>query len=136
MLIHADPFVLEVTERTSVAGLVDDIATVGTHARIDEALLAFTAVEKADESDGPAVARQPAAKIRTTVDKVCATRVMVYPYAHLSADLAAPRPAAQVVEEIAEVLREQAGLQGDRAPFGYYKAYDIACKGRRSTSWR
>jgi threonyl-tRNA synthetase len=129
MLIHADHFSFEVTDRTSVAGFVGELAPGDSHARVDEVLVAFTAVEKADESDGPGVARQAAAEIRTTADKVGASRIMVYPYAHLSADLAKPQLAAEVIEQIAESLQESGGREIYRAPFGYYKAYDIACKG-------
>jgi threonyl-tRNA synthetase len=129
MLIHADHFSFEVTDRTSVAGFVGELAAEDSHARVEEVLVAFTTVEKGDEADGRGVAEQAAAEIRATADKVDATRVMVYPYAHLSSELAKPELAAEVIEQIAGSLREQGGLEVHRAPFGYYKSYDIACKG-------
>jgi threonyl-tRNA synthetase len=130
MLIHADHFEFEVTARTSVADAVDGLAPDERGARVEEVLVAFTSVEKADEADGPGVARQAAAEIRATADKVGATRIMVYPYAHLSSDLARPQTAASVIDTITDALRRQDGaLDIHRAPFGYYKSYDIACKG-------
>jgi threonyl-tRNA synthetase len=129
MLIHADHFSFEVTDRTSVAGFVDELTDGDSRARLEEVLVAFTAVEQPDETDVSSVVEQAAAQIRATADKVGAARVMVYPYAHLSADLAKPRVAADVLDRVTELLREQSGPEIHRAPFGYYKSYDIACKG-------
>lgn len=129
MLIHADHFSFEVTDRTSVAGFVGELTPGDRRARVDEVLVAFTAVEKADESDGPGVAARAAAEISTTADKVGAARIMVYPYAHLAADLARPQLAAEVIEQIADSLTEGRGQEVYRAPFGYYKAFEIAGKG-------
>lgn len=130
MLIHADHFSFEVTDRTSVADFVDELTPDQTGARVDEVLVAFTSVEKVDEADAEGVSEQAAAEIRAVADKVGATRIMVYPYAHLSSSLARPQAAATVIDTITTKLRDAAGaLEIHRAPFGYYKAYDIACKG-------
>jgi threonyl-tRNA synthetase len=129
MLIHADHFSFEVTDRTSVADFVKPLEPDEEQGRIDEVLVAFIAVEKADAADASGVAEQAAAEIRTTADKVGANRIMVYPYAHLSSDLGRPHLAGEVIEQVAELLREPGDREIHRAPFGYYKAYDIACKG-------
>ena len=130
MLIHADHFAFEVTAPTSVSEVVDELTPDQRTGRVEEVLVAFVTVEKPDESDISGVAEQAAAEIRSTADKVGASAIMVYPYAHLSSDLARPLAAATAIDGLTAALRSQDGeLQIFRAPFGYYKAYDIACKG-------
>ena len=60
--------------------------------------------------------------------KVECNRVMVYPYAHLSSDLAAPDLAVAAMKAIEESL-EKAGYEVKRAPFGWYKSFSLSCKG-------
>src|SRR5690349_12260035 len=127
MLIHADRFSFQVTDKTTVSGFSGDLAPGEERAVLEEVLVAFVSVEKADESDPRDVAEQAATEIRTTADKVGAARVMVYPYAHLSSDLAKPRVAANTIDQITDLLRGDRGVEVHRAPFGYYKSYDIAC---------
>lgn len=129
MIIHADRFSFRVTDKTSVAGFVGELAPGEDRAEIAEALVAFLAVEKQDESDTQDVAQQAVTQIRATAEKVGARRVMAYPYAHLSSDLAKPRVATEVFDQIVEQLRADRTLEVHRAPFGYYKAFDISCKG-------
>lgn len=129
MLIHADRFSFQVTDKTTVSGFSGDIAPGEDRASLEEVLVAFVSVEKTDESDPHDVAEQAATQISTTADKVGAARVMVYPYAHLSSNLAKPRVAADALDQITDLLRGDGSFEVHRAPFGYYKSYDIACKG-------
>ncbi|MEW5937226.1 MAG: threonine--tRNA ligase, partial [Candidatus Thermoplasmatota archaeon] len=55
-------------------------------------------------------------------------RVMIYPYAHLSPSLAPPELAVPVLKGMEEHLRSM-GLEVHRAPFGWYKSFEIRCKG-------
>jgi threonyl-tRNA synthetase len=129
MMVHADKFSFKVTDKTGVAGFVGELAAGEDQAQIEEALVAFLAVEGPDESGPQDVAEQAVDQIRVTAEKVGAGRVMVYPYAHLSSDLAKPRVATEVIDQVVEQLRADRGLETHRAPFGYYKAYEISCKG-------
>lgn len=129
MMIHADLFSYRVTDKTPVAGFADDLAPGADQFQVKDALVAFAAVEKQDEAGPADVVDQAAAQIRATAEKVGAGRVMLYPYAHLSSDLARPGLATNVLDQTFERLRAQPGLETYRAPFGYYKAYDISCKG-------
>ena len=128
-MIHADRFAFEVTGKTSVAGFADELGPGEAHGRVEDVLVAFLSVEEQDESGPREVAEQAAAQVRATAEKVGAGRVMVYPYAHLSSDLAKPRVAVEVVDHVAERLRTDGHLEVHRAPFGYYKAFEIASKG-------
>jgi threonyl-tRNA synthetase len=129
MMIHADRFSFEVTDKTSVAGFAGELAPGEDRGQVEEVLVAFIAVEKVDELGAQDVARQAAERIRATAQTVGAGRVMVYPYAHLSSDLAKPRTATEVVDQVVEFLRAGADLEIHSAPFGYYKAFNMSCKG-------
>lgn len=128
-MIHSDRFCFRVTDKTSVAGFVGELGPGEDQARIEDALVAFVAIEKPDESGIQDVAEQAVAQIRATAEKVGAGRAMVYPYAHLSSDLARPHVATQALDQVVEQFRAAGDLEVHRAPFGYYKAYEIACKG-------
>jgi threonyl-tRNA synthetase len=129
MMIHADRFSFKVTEKTSVAGFSGELSPGEKQAQVREVLVAFLAVETRDESGAEDVSEQTAAEIHATAEKVGAVCIMVYPYAHLSSDLAKPRIATQIIDRVFESLRARSGLEIHRAPFGYYKAFEISCKG-------
>ncbi len=129
LLIHADQFSFRVTDKTSVAAFGDDLTSLTDNLRLDDVLVCFMAVEATDEADPHDVARQANVRIRETSNKVGAVRVMVYPYAHLSSNLAKPRVAAAVIDEVAGLLRGDDALDVSQAPFGFYKSYEISCKG-------
>jgi threonyl-tRNA synthetase len=129
MTIHADRFSFTVTGKTSVAGFAGELPSDLARGSVDEALIAFIAVEKPDESDPRGVAARAAAHIVSTAKDVGAARAVVYPYAHLSSDLSSPRTAIRVLDEVAGQLRATSPLEVSQAPFGYYKAFEVACKG-------
>jgi threonyl-tRNA synthetase len=62
-------------------------------------------------------------------EKVHTTRVMLYPYAHLSSDLAPPQTAVRALLAVGQGLTERTGLEVHRAPFGWYKSFTLSCKG-------
>ncbi|MDI6640509.1 MAG: threonine--tRNA ligase, partial [Methanocellales archaeon] len=90
-------------------------------------LAAFVAVESADEADPRGVANQAAEEIKKVADQVRTKKVMIYPYAHLSSDLSSPKVAVEVLQRTEETLKSH--LEVMRAPFGWYKAFKISCKG-------
>ncbi len=103
---------------------IDDQAKKG---RLEEALCAFIAVEKFDEDDPDAVVAESARQIADVASQVKADRIMIYPYAHLSAQLSTPATAVKILKGLAESL--SADYEVMRAPFGWYKAFTISCKG-------
>src|ERR1041384_1822890 len=62
--------------------------------RLESLVVAFVAVETGDDES---VAKAAAIEIKKFMDTVKASRLLVYPYAHLSSDLAAPEVAAGIV---------------------------------------
>ncbi|MBM3303544.1 MAG: threonine--tRNA ligase [Candidatus Aenigmarchaeota archaeon] len=96
--------------------------------RVEEALVCLSAVEKADEGSPQAVAEKAADEILKVFNEVKADSVVLYPYAHLSSSLSSPAVALEVLKEI-EALLAKKKVKVTRAPFGWYKAFDIRCKG-------
>ncbi|MDD1769073.1 MAG: threonine--tRNA ligase, partial [Methanomassiliicoccales archaeon] len=74
------------------------------------------------------VAGEATSDIKETADKVGAARVLLYPYAHLSSELSDPETGKRMLRRMEEMLLDS-GAQVKRAPFGWYKAFRISCKG-------
>jgi len=124
LLIHSDFIEFEAKRPTKMAEEIEDQAKKG---RLEEALCAFIAVEKFDEDDPDAVVAESAKQISDVAGQVHADRIMIYPYAHLSAQLSTPATAVKILKGLAETLG--ADYEVMRAPFGWYKAFTISCKG-------
>jgi threonyl-tRNA synthetase len=93
---------------------------------IKEALVVLTAVEKTD-SDIKKVVIEFVKNIEDVAKQVNAENIVLYPYAHLSNELASPEIAINVLEETEKVLKKKFNVS--RAPFGYYKEFELKVKG-------
>ncbi len=118
LFIHSDYIEFEPKEKTKMA---EDYE--GGKQRIEECLVVFTSVERGDE----VVVDKVVEEIRDVTNKVKVNRVVLYPYAHLSSDLADPDTAIKVLKQLEEKLNRE--FEVYRAPFGWYKAFKISCKG-------
>ncbi len=129
LLIHAAKFSFHVTEKTSAVSSLAELPESQRSGSVGESLVAYLASEKIDEKNVDSVARQAATTIANHAREVGAKDVMLYPYAHLSSDLSSPRVATKVLAKIAELMRENDDLTIHEAPFGFYKGFEIECKG-------
>jgi threonyl-tRNA synthetase len=93
--------------------------------RYDDLVALFVTVEKGDDR---AVARRAVEGAKGFLSKLKVTRIIIYPYAHLSNDLARPAEALEILKEMESYAREL-GLETYRAPFGWNKAFQIKVKG-------
>ena len=93
--------------------------------RLDEAVVLFTAVE---EGDSKATAQKAVDDVKAFLEKLKVNRILIYPYAHLSSNLAKPTEALKVIKAIETYAREK-GIETYRAPFGWNKQFTIAIKG-------
>ncbi len=115
----------EAKEKTRVA---EEIEEARKKERIEEALVVFIAVEREDEKNVTYVVEKASEEAISVFNKVNAERIVLYPYAHLSSELASP-------ERSMEILREMEGdllsrdVEVKRAPFGWYKSFTLRCKG-------
>lgn len=96
--------------------------------RVDECLVVFTSVEKNDEKDFEKIAHNMAVEVKKVSIEVGTKNIVIYPYAHLSKDLSSPDIAIKIMQ-IAEDLLKKDHMSVVRAPFGWYKEFNIKCKG-------
>ena len=101
---------------------------------MDEAAVALVTVEK---GDGSAEAEEAAAAVERSLGRIGCRRLLLYPYAHLSADLSAPDAALAVLRDLEARMRDvlgQGAAGGEegpdvrRAPFGWTKSYRVSVK--------
>ena len=90
---------------------------------IDEVVVCFVAVEKDDSED---IAKDAISQIQESMKKIGCQKLLLYPYAHLSSDLAAPSTALSLLK----LMESQcSGLEVSRSPFGWTKSYNVKVKG-------
>ncbi len=93
--------------------------------RLEELAVLFTCVE---EGDNEAVAEKAVKEIKSSLEKLKVNKILIYPYAHLSSNLAKPSNALSVIKAIEKKARE-AGIETYRTPFGWCKKFSISIKG-------
>lgn len=125
LLIHSDYLNYNVKNKTPVAEEIEDAKKQGA---FDESLVVFIAVEKDDENNPQGIVKNLVKEVIKTNDQVKAENIVLYPYAHLSSSLSSPKVAVQVLKDAEEALNAE-GLNVKRVPFGWYKAFEISCKG-------
>jgi len=125
LYIHADYMEYEVKKPTPVAEEIGDEHRKG---RLEEVLVAFITVEKKDEGKVAQVVEQAAKDLVDTAKQIGAERIMLYPYAHLSPELSDPKTGKEFMKALEAAVKEM-DVEVVRAPFGWYKAFRISCKG-------
>lgn len=90
--------------------------------RLKEVLVAFIAVEKGDDES---VAAKAISQINMVLERLDCKRLLLYPYAHLSSDLAPARIALDVIKKMDEYSD---GVETYRSAFGWTKSYSIRVK--------
>ncbi len=93
--------------------------------RLEEIVVLFTSVE---EEDNESVAENAIAEIKNSLQKLKVNRVLIYPYAHLSSNLAKPRKALGVLKAMEKRARDS-GIETYRTPFGWCKQFSLSIKG-------
>jgi len=93
--------------------------------RIEEVLVLLTAIE---EGDDEATAQKAIDEARAFLGKMKVNRILIYPYAHLSNNLAKP-PEALKLLKIMETYAKEKSIETHRAPFGWNKQFAVSVKG-------
>lgn len=124
--LHCDFFEYRV-ERKAVKQGFDELtpeAQKKSH-RYENVLAILTSVEAGDSA---ATAKLAAAAIEKNFNEVKAARILLYPYAHLSSNLAKPGEAVAVLDALLNDLRAFSPTV-EKSPFGWYKSFELKCKG-------
>ena len=94
---------------------------------VKEPLVILTAVEKSDEKNTDEISRKLSKEISDIAKQVNSKNIVLYPYAHLSSNLASPQKALEILKMTEKLLSKD--FKVTRAPFGYYKSFELKCKG-------
>ncbi len=95
---------------------------------VKECLVIFSAVEKADEGHETAVVKELVANIKDIASQVKCNTIVLYPYVHLTSAPSKPASALEVLEQGEKALGKEK-FTVVRAPFGWYKEFELKCKG-------
>jgi threonyl-tRNA synthetase len=129
LLIHAKEFSFKARERAiRQAESLDEVPGEGKYGNV---LVVFTTVEEDDASNPDSVIEQAVNDILDVAARVKAETILIYPYAHLSQNLAPPQQALEILRSFESKLREKASptFKVARAPFGWYKEFKLYCYG-------
>jgi threonyl-tRNA synthetase len=119
--LHSDFIEFEPVEQEAAEAEKSD----GQRQRIEDVLVLFTAIEEGDSEE---TAREAVADVKTFLENIKGRRILIYPYAHLSSNLAKPREALHIIKEM-RTRAAEVGLEVHSAPFGWNKQFSISVKG-------
>ncbi len=125
MFIHSDH--LEYEARAPVGDVAEPIEGDRVH-QFEECLVVFITIEEEDSDHGKGLVERIADEITGVMEQVDAPRVVLYPWAHLSSELAPAHVSVPLLKEIELELLSR-DVVTDRAAFGWYKSFTLNCKG-------
>ena len=91
--------------------------------QLNELVVCFVAIEKNDDES---IAQNAISQIQDSMKKIGSKKLLLYPYAHLSANLASPRTALSILTHMQNNFDN---IEVTHAPFGWTKSYEIKVKG-------
>ena len=91
---------------------------------VKDALVLFITVEKEDSAE---IAKQAIVEATDFMKKVGRKELLLYPFAHLSNDLAEPKEAMKIFNQLREDVPK--GINAKKAPFGWNKKLSLSVKG-------
>src|SRR3989338_7469296 len=124
LAIHADYLKFKPTKKAlKNAEEVDE-----KEVEVKECLVLMTSVEKKDEAHEKEITERLVAEAKDIAEQLKAKNLVIYPYAHLSFELANPTIAVHILDDAKKLLIQE-GYTVIRAPFGWYKSFEWRCKG-------
>jgi threonyl-tRNA synthetase len=122
LLLHAD--FIEYQPISKEIQAAEDISSKSSN-RIDEVIVALIAVEKDDDES---IIDQVGSELKTYGEMIKCDSLLIYPYAHLSSDLATHSAAQSMLNSIEKKTRDLFKIV-NRAPFGWTKSFNLKIKG-------
>lgn len=122
LLLHSD--FIEYQPISKEVQAAEDIQSKSTK-KIDEVIVALIAVEKEDDES---IIDDVCRELKTYGETIKCDNLLIYPYAHLSSDLASHSTAQALLISIENHGRHFFGTV-NRAPFGWTKSFNIKVKG-------
>jgi threonyl-tRNA synthetase len=118
--LHCDS--IEYTPTKKEIKSAEDIDNPQTQ-KLEELVVVFVAMEDGDDSS---VAQNAISQIKNSMEKIGCKKLLLYPYAHLSSNLAKPSVAIALLKEMESGASE---LEVSHSPFGWTKSYKLQVKG-------
>ncbi len=131
LAIHADFMEYESKKKTKFA---EELSGERGSQRVEEVLVVFTSVEKVDEGDKDGVINRFMEDIKDITTQLQINRILIYPYVHLSSSPSSPQFARDLFLDL-ETRVKEGGYEVFRAPFGWYKGFDLKAKGHPLSEW-
>jgi threonyl-tRNA synthetase len=124
LTIHARSFSYRILERAiEEPEPVDQANSEGV---FENTLVVFVTVEAEDSAD---IVEDASSEIISVSRQVKPSSIVLYPYAHLSSQLAPPHKAIEVLNALYSTLKQKSEVQVYKAPFGWYKSFKLECYG-------
>ena len=127
LLLHAKEFCYRPV-KPAIKEYRDEVKE-GEEKCFENALVVFVTVEDQDSANPKGVVSAAVDDIVKHLERVKASSVIIYPYAHLSPRLAPPHVAVKVLRLLEEELSSACKVDVHRAPFGWYKEFKLHCYG-------
>jgi len=125
LFIHADRIWFKVGRKTKAA---ESLADEDREREMTDCLLAFACVEKCDEANPTETVGAVVADVKKACERIKEKKVMLFPFAHLSEELGDAEVALKILKDIEARLASD-GYTIIRAPFGWYKEFELKSKG-------
>ena len=122
LLLHAD--FIEYQPISKEIQTAENISSTSSK-KIDEVIVALVAVEKDDDES---LIDEVGTELKNYGQMIKCDNLLIYPYAHLSSDLADPSTAQSLLNSVEEKSKSLFKIV-NRAPFGWTKSFNIKIKG-------
>jgi threonyl-tRNA synthetase len=121
--LHAEFFEYEPVAREIQAKYADQNVSQ-EEVRLQDLVVILVAVEEGDEL---AIVKAAAQDIKEYMRRIKNNKLLIYPYSHLSSNLASPQQALEIMNLMKEETRKE-DIEVRRAPFGWTKSFSVKVK--------
>jgi len=122
--IHARSFSYKVVEKAVEE--FEPLNQANVEGTFENSLVVFLSIEADDTVD---LVEEASSEILNISNQVKPSIIVLYPYAHLSSQLALPHKAIEVLNALYKVLLKRSSIPVHKAPFGWYKSFKLECYG-------
>ncbi|MBO3754233.1 MAG: threonine--tRNA ligase, partial [Candidatus Brockarchaeota archaeon] len=122
LLIHCKEF--EYNTREKAVEDAEELDESNKAGKFENVLVVFTSVEKDDAKNPENIVEQASEEILEVFRTVKAKSILLYPYAHLSSELAGASDAISILRKLHSRLLEK-DVETHKAAFGWYKSFSI-----------
>ncbi len=122
--LHCSEFSYQVRKETPVAEQPPE----PREDHLEDVLVCLICFEKKDEPRVEELVDNLVGNLKVDTSRLGCSRVLLYPYAHLSKSLGSARLAKGFMSRLRESLAEER-IEVYKSPFGWYKAFTLSCIG-------